>query len=142
MDNVVATHPTCTTHASPSATAVAPGSASTSGGISPPPPPLPAAKKSSTTLSVDRAAFLLLRVKKAFKRKRQHRKEKQAGDIAGQALTFWRKYSLNCLLNTSLTQNKKMSPTVKNFSKKVDTLSEVLNNNVNIKMKLIFQVNG
>ncbi|XP_067616983.1 ankyrin repeat and fibronectin type-III domain-containing protein 1 isoform X2 [Eurosta solidaginis] len=33
--------------------------------------------KKSTTLSVDRAAFLLLRVKKAFKKKRQQRKEKQ-----------------------------------------------------------------
>ncbi|KAH8359434.1 hypothetical protein KR093_006563 [Drosophila rubida] len=37
-----------------------------------------ATKKSSTTLSVDRAAFLLLRVKKAFKKKRQQRKERQA----------------------------------------------------------------
>ncbi|XP_017855651.1 PREDICTED: uncharacterized protein LOC108608675 isoform X1 [Drosophila arizonae] len=36
----------------------------------------PAAKKS--TLSVDRAAFLLLRVKKAFKKKRQQRKDRQA----------------------------------------------------------------
>lgn len=37
-----------------------------------------AAKKSSATLSMDRAAFLLLRVKKAFQRKRQNRqKEKQ-----------------------------------------------------------------
>lgn len=36
------------------------------------------AKKSSGTLSMDRAAFLLLRVKKAFQRKRQNRqKEKQ-----------------------------------------------------------------
>uniref|UniRef100_A0A1A9X1B6 Uncharacterized protein n=1 Tax=Glossina brevipalpis TaxID=37001 RepID=A0A1A9X1B6_9MUSC len=38
----------------------------------------PPVKKSSSTLSVDRAAFLLLRVKKAFKRKRQQRKEKQS----------------------------------------------------------------
>ncbi|XP_034137493.1 uncharacterized protein LOC117589563 isoform X1 [Drosophila guanche] len=36
------------------------------------------AKKSGTTLSVDRAAFLLLRVRKAFKKKRQQRKERQA----------------------------------------------------------------
>ncbi|KAM8703417.1 hypothetical protein ACLKA7_008093 [Drosophila subpalustris] len=36
------------------------------------------ATKKSTTLSVDRAAFLLLRVKKAFKKKRQQRKERQA----------------------------------------------------------------
>lgn len=34
-------------------------------------------KKSGNTLSVDRAAFLLLRVKKAFKKKRQQRKERQ-----------------------------------------------------------------
>ncbi|XP_023034340.1 uncharacterized protein LOC6648100 isoform X2 [Drosophila willistoni] len=40
--------------------------------------PGPATKKSSTTLSVDRAAFLLLRVRKAFKKKRQQRKERQA----------------------------------------------------------------
>ncbi|ALC47785.1 CG42686, partial [Drosophila busckii] len=38
----------------------------------------PTTKKSGTTLSVDRAAFLLLRVKKAFKKKRQQRKERQA----------------------------------------------------------------
>ncbi|XP_017103345.2 uncharacterized protein wake isoform X4 [Drosophila bipectinata] len=36
------------------------------------------AKKSGTTLSVDRAAFLLLRVRKVFKKKRQQRKERQA----------------------------------------------------------------
>ncbi|TMW50514.1 hypothetical protein DOY81_004375 [Sarcophaga bullata] len=41
-----------------------------------PPPP------SKKTLSVDRAAFLLLRVKKAFKRKRQHRKDKQIAHSA------------------------------------------------------------
>ncbi|KAH8278397.1 hypothetical protein KR018_002303, partial [Drosophila ironensis] len=35
-------------------------------------------KKSGTTLSVDRAAFLLLRVRKVFKKKRQQRKERQA----------------------------------------------------------------
>jgi len=35
------------------------------------------AKKSGTTLSVDRAAFLLLRVRKVFKKKRQQRKERQ-----------------------------------------------------------------
>lgn len=44
----------------------------------PPPPPPPQAKKEkSPSLTIDRAAFLLLRVKKAFKRKRQQRKEKQ-----------------------------------------------------------------
>lgn len=30
-----------------------------------------------TSLSIDRAAFLILRVKKAFKKKRQQRKERQ-----------------------------------------------------------------
>ncbi|XP_073815069.1 ankyrin repeat and fibronectin type III domain containing protein wide awake isoform X4 [Musca autumnalis] len=90
MENVLASHHHQHHHANTAAsTATATGTAqqsptatpglSSSGGISPPPPaPPPAAKKSSTTLSVDRAAFLLLRVKKAFKRKRQHRKEKQA----------------------------------------------------------------
>ncbi|KPU79745.1 uncharacterized protein Dana_GF17001, isoform C [Drosophila ananassae] len=46
------------------------------------------AKKSGTTLSVDRAAFLLLRVRKVFKKKRQQRKERQAqqsGAAAGGA---------------------------------------------------------
>lgn len=33
--------------------------------------------KKGTTLSIDRAAFLLLRVKKAFKKKRQQRKDRQ-----------------------------------------------------------------
>lgn len=47
----------------------------------PPPPPPPTAptvkKEKSPSLTIDRAAFLLLRVKKAFKRKRQQRKDKQ-----------------------------------------------------------------
>lgn len=33
--------------------------------------------KGTSTLSIDRAAFLLLRVKKAFKKKRQQRKDRQ-----------------------------------------------------------------
>uniref|UniRef100_A0A6P4DUS1 Signal transducer and activator of transcription A-like n=1 Tax=Drosophila rhopaloa TaxID=1041015 RepID=A0A6P4DUS1_DRORH len=43
------------------------------------------AKKSGTTLSVDRAAFLLLRVRKVFKKKRQQRKERQAQQNAAAA---------------------------------------------------------
>lgn len=43
----------------------------------PPPPPQAVKKEKSPSLTIDRAAFLLLRVKKAFKRKRQQRKEKQ-----------------------------------------------------------------
>ncbi|XP_032578573.1 uncharacterized protein LOC6607470 isoform X1 [Drosophila sechellia] len=43
------------------------------------------AKKSGTTLSVDRAAFLLLRVRKVFKKKRQQRKERQAQQSAAAA---------------------------------------------------------
>lgn len=43
----------------------------------PPPPPQPIKKEKSPSLTIDRAAFLLLRVKKAFKRKRQQRKDKQ-----------------------------------------------------------------
>ncbi|KAH8251920.1 hypothetical protein KR038_011086, partial [Drosophila bunnanda] len=43
------------------------------------------AKKSGTTLSVDRAAFLLLRVRKVFKKKRQQRKERQAQQQSGAA---------------------------------------------------------
>lgn len=34
-------------------------------------------KKAEKSLSIDRAAFLILRVKRAFKKKRQQRKEKQ-----------------------------------------------------------------
>lgn len=34
-------------------------------------------EKGTTSLSIDRAAFLILRVKKAFKKKRQQRKERQ-----------------------------------------------------------------
>lgn len=34
-------------------------------------------KKGTPSLSIDRAAFLILRVKKAFKKKRQQRKERQ-----------------------------------------------------------------
>lgn len=33
-------------------------------------------EKGATSLSIDRAAFLILRVKKAFKKKRQQRKER------------------------------------------------------------------
>lgn len=33
--------------------------------------------KGTPTLSIDRAAFLILRVKKAFKKKRQQRKDRQ-----------------------------------------------------------------
>lgn len=33
--------------------------------------------KGSTSLSIDRAAFLILRVKRAFKKKRQQRKDRQ-----------------------------------------------------------------
>ncbi|KAM7363779.1 ankyrin repeat and fibronectin type III domain containing protein wide awake isoform 2-T7 [Cochliomyia hominivorax] len=72
--------PTTTTTAaasSASTTNQATSHSSTPAQTAPAPAP-PPTKKSSTTLSVDRAAFLLLRVKKAFKRKRQHRKEKQA----------------------------------------------------------------
>ncbi|XP_017114505.1 uncharacterized protein LOC108137372 isoform X2 [Drosophila elegans] len=43
------------------------------------------AKKSGTTLSVDRAAFLLLRVRKVFKKKRQQRKDRQAQQNAAAA---------------------------------------------------------
>ncbi|GAB0088268.1 hypothetical protein DMENIID0001_026620 [Sergentomyia squamirostris] len=41
-----------------------------------------ATKKGTPGLTIDRAAFLLLRVKKAFKKKRQQRKEKQAAQAA------------------------------------------------------------
>lgn len=34
-------------------------------------------KEKTPSLSIDRAAFLILRVKKAFKKKRQQRKERQ-----------------------------------------------------------------
>lgn len=34
-------------------------------------------EKATTSLSIDRAAFLILRVKKAFKKKRQQRKDRQ-----------------------------------------------------------------
>lgn len=34
-------------------------------------------EKGTPSLSIDRAAFLILRVKKAFKKKRQQRKERQ-----------------------------------------------------------------
>ncbi|XP_055383504.1 phosphatidylinositol 3-kinase 2-like [Condylostylus longicornis] len=44
-----------------------------------------APKKGNPSLSIDRAAFLLLRVKKAFKRKRQQRKEKLAAQQAAAA---------------------------------------------------------
>jgi hypothetical protein len=37
----------------------------------------PSAAKRPSVLTIDRAAFLLLRVKRAFKKKRQQRKEKQ-----------------------------------------------------------------
>ncbi|CAH2036964.1 unnamed protein product, partial [Iphiclides podalirius] len=37
----------------------------------------PGATKRPSVLTIDRAAFLLLRVKRAFKKKRQQRKEKQ-----------------------------------------------------------------
>ncbi|CAK1552719.1 unnamed protein product [Leptosia nina] len=40
--------------------------------VSPPPP-----AKRPSALTIDRAAFLLLRVKRAFNKKRQQRKEKQ-----------------------------------------------------------------
>lgn len=33
--------------------------------------------KGATSLSIDRAAFLILRVKRAFKKKRQQRKDRQ-----------------------------------------------------------------
>ncbi|KAI8119698.1 Ankyrin repeat and fibronectin type-III domain-containing protein 1 [Lucilia cuprina] len=82
-DVVTATQPppaasttaTTTTAATNQATTISSQNFTPASTAAPAPPP---AKKSSTTLSVDRAAFLLLRVKKAFKRKRQHRKEKQA----------------------------------------------------------------
>ncbi|XP_028166668.1 uncharacterized protein LOC114357312 [Ostrinia furnacalis] len=42
----------------------------------------PSAAKRPSVLTIDRAAFLLLRVKRAFKKKRQQRKEKHAAAAA------------------------------------------------------------
>nr|XP_032518671.1 uncharacterized protein LOC116771083 isoform X1 [Danaus plexippus plexippus] len=51
----------------------------------------PSAAKRPSVLTIDRAAFLLLRVKRAFKKKRQQRKEKHAAATSGPEVLVCRK---------------------------------------------------
>ncbi|KAH8382787.1 hypothetical protein KR009_005240 [Drosophila setifemur] len=68
------------------------------------------AKKSGTTLSVDRAAFLLLRVRKVFKKKRQQRKERQAQQSAAAAAALGAAGAGGVSGSQSRTGSRKLPP--------------------------------